>query len=610
MKKQVRVLWQHGPVEGEIEVIHGVLAGLSVPGGHGKATGASFRLARTDGNGLEIAITQARVHAGAGATRVTVNTAKDTFTFFLRDVTRRFPVFIPAYGVAVAVASDKRSFEEIAADIAGRGLVSTHAAIENAPEETYEAACRRNRNVPCPVWLGVGRDMRIFRVSHQQSLINIGCSDDYGYWGYVQPCDHSMPTRKQEPGHPQAALEFAIGRGASCGIDIRSRLEEGCLPILRSEQMEDGVSYQLTAFATLERAPLGVGRVRGTDWRAAYAHTHGNMLTPEQRAALEPLILEETVRREEEVVCCLRFEAVNTASAPRYAWFKGCRMNAVKSNMYDARRGFCRVDDDAVCAVQRLNGRPMPQEEMAILLQPGETAVLEMLIPHRPITMARARRLAGMDTERHLEACRGFWRAKLASAARVHLPESAIDERLRAGLLHCDLVTLGRTASGPLLPTIGWYSPIGSESAPIIQFFDSMGWHKLAERTLDFFLERQREDGFIQNFGGYQLETGPALWTMGEHYRYTRDDAWVRRIRPRVLKACDYLLAWRNRNKRTELRDRGYGLLDGKVADPEDFYHSFMLNGVSYLGIARAAEMLARVAPADARRLVREAAAF
>jgi len=58
---------------------------------------------------------------------------------------------------------------------------------------------------------------------------------------------------------------------------------------------------------------------------------------------------------------------------------------------------------------------------------------------------------------------------------------------------------------------------------------------------------------------------------MGEHYRYTRDTAWVKRIRPKLLKACEYLLAWRERNKKPELRGKGYGLLDGKVADPRTF---------------------------------------
>ncbi len=35
-------------------------------------------------------------------------------------------------------------------------------------------------------------------------------------------------------------------------------------------------------------------------------------------------------------------------------------------------------------------------------------------------------------------------------------------------------------------------------------------------------------------------------------------------------------------------------MLDGKMADPEDPFHSFMLNGYAYLGMARVAEMLQR----------------
>jgi hypothetical protein len=179
---------------------------------------------------------------------------------------------------------------------------------------------------------------------------------------------------------------------------------------------------------------------------------------------------------------------------------------------------------------------------------------------------------------------------------------------VRAGLLHLDLVAYGLEPDGPVAPTIGAYCPIGSESSPIIQFLDSMGCHALARRALDYFLEKQHESGFIQNFGGYMLETGAVLWSMGEHYRYTRDKAWVRKIKPKLLKACDYIVAWRKRNQKTELQGRGYGMLDGKVADPDDPYHIFMLNGYAYLGLMRAAEMLAELEPAQSRRLRRQAA--
>jgi len=111
-------------------------------------------------------------------------------------------------------------------------------------------------------------------------------------------------------------------------------------------------------------------------------------------------------------------------------------------------------------------------------------------------------------------------------------------------------------------------------------------------------------------FGGYRLETGAALWSIGEHWRMTRDDAWAKRIAPKLVKACDYIIRWRKRNKRSDLRGRGYGMVEGKVADPEDPYHSFMLNGYMHLGMKRAAEMLTGADPAASKRIAHEAAAL
>lgn len=65
---------------------------------------------------------------------------------------------------------------------------------------------------------------------------------------------------------------------------------------------------------------------------------------------------------------------------------------------------------------------------------------------------------------------------------------------------------------------------------------------------------------------------------------------------PKLKKAVNYLLEWRNRNKRPEFKAIGaYGLVDGKVADPEDFYHSYFLNAGTYIGLSRMAEMTAEL---------------
>ncbi len=606
--KTIALEWNSGPVQAELTVIHGQLQSARIVNGKGRVS-ENGQIHADGPLRVECRITDAQLHPGAFATRLAVAGTPHAFTCFVRDINRDQPIFIPAYGIVVTESNDRRSYAEISEDITRRGLLSKAQRIELEPEETYEHACQGNRNLMCPTWLGLARDMRFFEV---------GYDPKYGFWGYVQPRYHSKLQAIPESGDKGYAIGFVVGPGDSCRYDITRCLEEGALPILRSTQREENVHYHLTAFCTLENRPLSANAVRGSEWAACYPNTGGNMLTPEERDELKDMLHAEMRAREEETVCVIRVEAVNMERTPHYAWFKGTTFQGMllkpkeylKLADYQSKTGFGFLESGRVFAIHRLNGAPMPEMEMAVLLQPGETAVFDMLIPHQPLPRERALKLVKLDVETHLDACRNFWRAKLSAAAAIHVPERAIKERIQAGLLHCDIAALGREPDGAVLATIGWYSPIGSESAPIIQFFDSMGWHRLAERALQFFINRQREDGFIQNFGGYQLETGPALWTMGEHYRYTRDDAWVRRIRPNLLKACEFLLQWRDRNKKAELRGKGYGLLDGKVADPQDFFHSFMLNGLSYLGIQRVAEMLVAIDPQASRRLAREARAF
>ncbi len=599
----VAIEWRSDKPEGRIEVIHGEFGGGKTVAGKGQWKGDCFAFSTKGGCRIQVKVRNACVAHGANQTRITVHAGERSFTFFLRDVTSISPMLIAMYGVVVLPAHDRRSYEEVSDAVRAMGMQTLQQQIDQEPEETYENACAGNRVEPCPTWLGLSRDMRFFEVHHNQAA---------GYWGYVQPRHHSVLPGTPETKDQSYSFQFAIGAGAACRHELVRRLEEGYLPILRSIQRENDISYNVTAFATLEKSRLTAKNLRGTEWEGAYPHTGGNMLTAEQKEKIKDVIDKEKTGREEETVLRVRIEAVNSGRVPRYAWFKAPSVQIADwritiNQRYDGETGYATVESDRVFSIAYLNGRPAPQQEMAVLVPAGERVVYDLIIPHQPLPAARAAAVAACDFDMLLDDCREFWHSKLRAGASISVPEAAVDERIKAGLLHCDMVALGREPDGPVLATIGWYAPIGSESAPIIQLFDGMGWAKLAERSLDFFLVRQREDGFIQNFGGYQLETGPALWTMGEHFRMTRDTKWVRRIKPKLLKACEFLLAWRERNKKSELRGKGYGLLDGKVADPEDFFHSFMLNGLSYVGIQRVAEMLREVDPAQSKRLEREA---
>jgi hypothetical protein len=594
--RRIAIEWREGKPQGEITITGGSLLNMKVAEGNGNVIGANGFTAAAEGPlRLEVEVNGSEVAYGPAAAIVTVKTFINPFSFFLRDVRMEHPIFIPQYGAAVTDALDGRSCQKIESDLRARGLASKLEKINADPEESFDSAALSTRSLSCQTWLGLSRDIRIFGVGERLD--------------WIQPRMHGQEIALPETDNKPCRYQFLMGRGWGARDKISRRLEEGKLPILHGTLVDDDITYIFTAFVTLETQPLNQENLRGTHFLVADGFGLGHMFTGQQQVQYDALLPAE-LARDEETVLFMRISAVNTAPVPRYAFFKNPYPGVPGKYHLDGVNGLATYDSGRVFAVSQVNGAALTEEEVAIDLKPGETAVFDVRFPNRPIPRERALKLREVSFEARHGECRQFWQQKLAMAARIDLPEQRINEMLQAGLLHLDLVTYGLEPKGTLTSTIGVYSAIGSESSPIIQFMDSMGWHSTARRALTYFLDKQHDDGFIQNFGGYMLESGAVLWSLGEHYRYTRDDAWVKEIEPKLLKACQYLHNWRARNLREGLREKGYGMLEGKTADPEDPFRSFMLNGYAYLGLARAGEMLARVDPAESAKWRQEAEAL
>jgi hypothetical protein len=599
------VIWRERPADGTIEVANGRLAEITLAPDAGNVEGARFQFKGSGAGQLGLALADAQLGPGGGATIVTIDAGKHPFSFFARDITTQFPVFLPAEGVAVTPAGDKRTFAEISSAITGRRLESRLEQMEREPESSFASASSITRNQHAPIWLGLGRDTRLFKIT--PAVDGSGLEYDV-----IRTTRASAPVVLPELKDRPATYGYTEGRGQGPVVDTKRSLEDGCLPILHKIHEDGDIRYHTTTFVTLEVSALNRQNVRGTSYVIADTQNAGTALTEEQRRHAAELLA--AAGKPEEVVLYVRVEASNTAKVPRYAWIKAPKPGTVWNERYaytfDGKSGFSRYADDRVFCVSLLNGKPFPQEEIAVLLQPGETMNVDFRLPHEPISAAAAAVLATQDYQARHTECRNFWQSKLADAARIDVPEKRVTDMVRAGLLHLDLITYGSEPDGVLAPSIGVYAPIGTESAPIIQFYDSLGLHDIARRSLQYFLEKQRPDGLIQNFGGYMVETGAVLWSIGEHYRYTHDDAWITAMKPKILKSCEYLLNWRVRNQKPGLEGRGYGMLDGKVADPEDPYHQFMLNAYGYLGLSRIAEILTSTDPERGAQLRHEADAW
>lgn len=605
---EISIEWKASPSDGNIDVKNAGLSALEITKGTGRVSGNVFRFSSSGAGRIDFSLDSANLQLGSDPPVVTVGSPSASFSFFLRDVTTEHPIYLPAYGVVVLKAEDQRSYAAIEKEVSSRKLKTKIQHISDSPQESSFASVEhRVRDMSVPTWLGISRDIRIFQITEALSDLQPGEAN------IISPLLGSYPLTLTETENNPVNYLYTIGRGVGVEENISRRLEHGVLPILNSTLTDDDILYRSSSFVSLENAPLSVEAGIGTDYLIANSHSGGRMLTESQKELLAKKQGEATASNEETVLY-FRSEAINTGKVPRYAWFKAPRPGNAWYNggeyVFDPVTGFSSYPSGAVFCISKLNDLPLKNEEIAVLLQPGEKVVFEFAMPHKPIPIDRAMALKEQHFQNRFEEAKGFWLAKLEDAARIRLPETRIEEMIQAGLLHLDLITFGKDPNETLGANIGGYSPIGTESSPIIQFYNSMGWGDVARRSVNFFLDKQHEDGFIQNFGGYMVETGAALWTMGEYFRYTADEDWARQAVPKLLKSADYLIDWRNRNKKDGLRGRGYGMIEGKVADPEDHFHQFMLNGYAYLGLSRVAEVLAAIGASDADRVAKEAAAW
>ncbi len=583
IQKEISIEWKSGRPEGQVRVSDGRLVGMDVVTGRGSVSGDQFSCTESAPFRITLRLEGVSRRYSTNPTIVSISTEDHAFSFLMRDVNLRFPIFIPEYDVVVTNAEDERSFAQVESEIVKRGGRTRLQEIGTGPEESFESAAKDVRRMSCHTWLGVGRNMRIFALGEKIEWIE----PRFHYFQALLPENERKPFR----------YEFVMGRGWGVCDNLERRLEGDVLPILGGRMVDGEIEYSLITFATLETGTLSPQTLRGTDYLLADGHAKQHMFTPAQQDRFDSLLPAE-LEDGEETVLFLRISATNTFSSPRYAFLrtiwpsKGSGEGDALKWHLDGETGFASYESGRVFSISKLDGKPLEQEEVVILLQPGETTVLDVFLPHRPISLERARELTKALFQQRHDECKAFWNSRLQQgAARIETPEPRINQMIQAGLLHLDLVTYGRQPDGALAATIGDYPPIGSETAPIVQFMDSMGWHDIAQRSLNFFLEKQHDDGFIQNFNNFQLETGAALWSIGDHYRYTHDDVWIREIAPKVRKSCEFLLRGRKRNQREDLRGKGYGMLEGKTADPEDPFRSFMFNGYVYLGLSRMGEI-------------------
>jgi len=429
---KILIEWSKDKPSGRITILNGNLRNIQITKGKGKVKANRFEITSSGTARITIGINNVHNAPGPGATLISIQTTHSPFSFLLRDVSLKSPIFIPDYSVVVLKDSDQRSFSEVQSTIHSLKLQTKLQKIESEPEESFASAAKRTQNQTLSAWLGLSRDFRIFELNESMPNAPLQANS-------ITPRFSTAPLTLKGNHNGTIYYNYSVGRGVGVEINTSRRLEEGVMPILHSTQMDDDVEYKTTSFVSLEHSPLTAQTVKGTNYLVADKYSIGHVLSPQQEEIVKSK-LQESFDPKEEIVLYFQSVITNTGKVPRYAWFKTANLWQ-KPYTFDPKTGISAFNSDSVFCVSKLNGNPLPNEEVALLLQPGEKAVFEFYLPHSPVSNERALALKAQSFDQRFLECKAYWHTKLGQAAQIHVPEKRIEEMIQAGLLHLDLIT-------------------------------------------------------------------------------------------------------------------------------------------------------------------------
>jgi len=481
-------------------------------------------------------------------TLVTVRNGQRVFTFAVDDL-KQGALFLPHAGVAVLPEGDTRDYAAVAAAQKGAGAKTLYDRVGEMPEQTWHSAWEgmppKKSHIYLPLGLDSGRQR--FRLD-ADGTVRFRSNDPY----LERRAGKETPRFALEPAPVRFHFQPPL-------VPVLRTIEEACLPIGLTVWETNGVRISQTALATELSGARADGPVPAADtftvFLAKFVFTN---ITGSPQTAVLPLTYQsgdslKPLRSDESGVLWLG----------------------------DNVRGQVLADKAPAAEAEALS--------WTWTLAPGESKTVIVKIPYIVLTeKSEQAALAALDFAKEQREIAGYWRRRLNESARLITPEPMLNEFYRAHAGHLLINCEGDPDSaGRRFARVGSfvYGAYGNESCMMVVDLDRRGYHKEAQECLDAWLHYQGTAALPGDFstkkgvlygaggveeGGYNQHHGWILWMMGEHYRFTRDDAWLQSAAPGVLAGADWII---NETKRTANRhELERGLLPaGSLEDVGDW---------------------------------------
>lgn len=542
--------------------------------------------------------------AGDGAV-ITVRSARRPFSFALQELLQGRKILVADLGVLVTKGDDATGIAEWRATLRELGRKTVYDRVaESAGQTLAQAWGDMPLKRPLNFVHGLPGNRNVVEQYADGNLV-LGLAKPRADWQAG-----GGESRRLWNGRN---LRFNFGFPED--RDGRRELLEGWLPVLRTCWQEGPLFYEQTAFlgkldGDINRCALDdttVLRMRVRIVNTSGTETAEAILSPNARAEVSP------------------------ASKTHVEWdrleFEGERVfgNA------GASRHFRFLFRTAGGGRTEQSGNSL---RWTMTLGPGQSHDLYFAIP--TLTLATEDEIAALsrrDFDDERRAVVGFWRNLNPHATRITTPEPWLNDFYKAHMRHLEVNCLAD--SNPQLSrrfaVVGstGYGVYPNESVMMISDLDRRGLHKAAEDCLQSLIDFQGTVPLPGDFksakgvyygadglemAGYNKNHGYVLWALAEHWKFTRDRAWMERVTQSILEACEWII--QERKATMKLNPDGgkpieYGFLPaGSLEDVSDCWHWQATNTATVWGFDAIAEAMADYGHPDAQRLLTEAKAY
>ncbi len=484
--------------------------------------------------------------------------------------------------------------------------------VKHLPEQSLERAMQAiPPKPPAPVHLGVPNLRQEFTITpggdivlEKESLRGPG------------PDLERRPWQEKE-------IAFSWNRGekpeSESVVDqppVRS-LEKNCLPIIHVEWQKNRIRYHQAVFATVLQGSLGeneAGR-RGSEPVALLGKIDlANLLDEEKEAALALSIAPERPLVWKEAEGLLLLETPSDGR-PRPG------LTPARLRFEANGRGEAELEGEKFIYRVRIPARGAHTVFFTI-------PYLELLDEKEIAALGRLRFDASFG-----EMMR-YWEARLGEGMQLAVPDKPLDDFYKANLWHVYVTTDRDPATGLYEHGAATmhYPVFPNETCMVARSLEMRGLHAEALRLLEPFLAGQGVKPLPGNFKskdgvfyaaypdperdpytaqGYNMHHGFVLWALAEHYLWTRDRAWLERMAPKLIAACDWIIRERGATQAANpdgSRPLEWGLAPaGDLEDVEEYLTWYATNAYYHLGLKTAAEALGEIGHPEAARLEKEA---